>query len=225
MTREAFEQLVDAWLAEPERTDLRAQIDAALRAEPQWATLLDEWQRFDQALRRGLSAPEGVDWERLKARILSAMEPDADAQDDLLDAALRALPTVDQQVHWSRFHARVMAAVTRSSVAWASRPPTASRPPHAAPRRRRYTRVIAGAATLLAAAAALLLAFLPGRAPRAAPAGVLRVHVGAPPPNGAGVAYVQIAGGPAAAAAQPERLFDIDPLPPITPSDETAGYY
>ena len=218
MTREAFEQLVDAWLAEPQRADLKAQLDAAVRAEPQWAALLDEWQRFDQLWQRGSAAPEGVNWGRLKTRILTAVQQDADAKDELLDAALRAMPAVDDRVHWPRFHARVMAAVTRSTVPWASRPQDA------ATRRRRYTRVVAGAATLLAAAAALLLAFLPRTAPMVTPASVLRVGMGAPPSNGGGVAYVRIAGGPVT-AAPPERLFDIDPLPPTAPSDETAGYY
>ncbi len=218
MTRDAFEQLVDAWLAEPQRADLKAQIDAAVRAEPQWAALLDEWQRFDQFLRRAYAGPEGIDWGRLKTRTLAAVQPDAGGEDELLDAALRAMPTVDDRIHWSRLHARVMAAVTRSAVGWASRPPDA------ATRRRRYTRVVAGAATLLAAAAALLLALLPHGPHLAAPPSLVRVGVGAPPPNGVGVAYVHIAGGPAN-AAPPERLFTVDPMPQTGPSDETAGYY
>jgi hypothetical protein len=218
MTRDAFEALVDAWLAEPQRADLKQQIDAAVRAEPQWAVLRDEWQRFDQLWRRESAAPDGVDWGQLKTRILAAAQQDAAKRDELLDAALRAMPAVDDRVHWPRFHARVMAAVTRSTVRWASRPPDA------ATRRRRYTRVVAGAATLLAAAAALLLAFLPRPAPIVTPASMLKVGVGAPPASGGGVAYVRIAGGPVT-AAPPERLFDIDPLPPTAPSDETAGYY
>jgi hypothetical protein len=218
MTRDAFEQLVDAWLAEPQRADLKAQIDAAVRAEPEWAPLLEEWRRFDQLLRRGCAAPQGVDWPRLKARVLAAAHQNASREDELLDAALRAMPTVGDRVHWSRLHARVMAAITRSDVEWASRPPDA------APRRRRYIRVVAGAATLLAAAAALLLALLPSGAPLAAPRSLVRVGIGAPPPNGVGVVYVHIA-GESATAAPPERLFAIDPLPRTAPSDETAGFY
>jgi hypothetical protein len=218
MNRDAFEQLVNTWLAEPDRDELKTQIDAAIEAEPELANVLDEWRRFDELLRRGCPVPGGVDWSRFKTRVVAAAAQDARDEDDLLNAALRELPSVDDHVHWSRFHARVMAALTRSGVRWASRPP------ETAFRRRRYTRVVAGAATLLAAAAALFLAILPHNGPLATGQGLVRVQVSAPPASGNGVAYVHIAGAPAAAAS-PERFFAVDPLPKSAPSAETADYY
>jgi len=225
MNRDAFEQLVNAWLAEPDCADLRERVDAAIQAEPELARLLDDWRRFDQLLRRGCPPPRGVDWPRLKARVLAAAVPNARGQDEVLDAALCEMPSVGDRVHWSRFHTRVMAALTRSRVGWASRPPeVASRPPEAVPRRRRYTRVVAGAATLLAAAAALLLAVLPHATPVVSSTGLVRVRLSAPLADGAGIAYAHIAGAPAAATL-PEQFFAVDPMPKTGPSDEAAGYY
>lgn len=218
MNRDAFEQLVNAWLAEPDCAGLRERVDAAIKAEPELAHLFDDWRRFDQLLRRACPLPRGVDWPRLKARVLAAAVPNARGQDELLDAALREVPSVDDRVRWSRFHARVMAAFTRSRVGWASRPP------EAVSRRRRYTRVVAGAATLLAAAAALLLAVLPHASPVASSTGLVRVRLSAPLADGAGIAYVHIAGAPAAATL-PEQFFAVDPMPRSGPSDEAAGYY
>jgi hypothetical protein len=211
MTRDAFEQLVNAWLAEPGRDDLRRQVETAAAADPGVARLVAEWRRFDELMRRGCPAPRGVRWERLKARVLAAVEPGSATADEVFEAALRDLPPVADRIHWPRFHARVMAALTRSEAA-------------AAPRRRLYTRIVAGTATLLAAAAALLLALLPHGTPMASPGGLVRVSLSAPPANGAGIAYVHVSGA-LPSLAPPERLFVVDPMPNTGPSDAAAGYY
>lgn len=210
MTREEFEELVGAWLAEPEREDLRRRVEAAVRSEPELASELAAWQRCEELLRCGCPVPPEVDWARVKARILAAVEQDAADSDCALDAVLRELPPVDERVHWPRVHARVMAALTRDAVA--------------ASRRRRYTRVAAGAATLLAAAAALFLAVLPGETPGPAADGSVQVRLCGPPPDVAGVAYAHIGGAPPS-AAPPERFFVVDPMPKTGPSPEAAGYY
>jgi len=218
MDRLAFEQLVSAWLSEPDRADLRAQIDAALAAQPELAAIFDEWRRFDALLARGWSTPANVNWPRLKDRIVANLDqPQAiDAEpDDALDSVLRDLPSLDARIDWSRLHGRISQAVARSTG-------TAAR------RRRLYTGLAATAASLTAAAA-LLLAFLPHGAPPTAPAGLVRVTL-SPPATvrstaDAGVAFARIS-APSATAAAPQRLFVVDPLiMPAEPSVETAGYY
>jgi hypothetical protein len=210
MTRKAFEELVDAWLAEPQRHDLRRQIDAAVAADPALAAVVEQWRRFDELLQRGCTDPR-VHWDRLKEHILAAVSARDSADDELLDTALRTLPPVDARVHWPRFHARVMAAVSRGRIA-------------AATRRRRYTRVVAGAATLLAAAAALFLAFLPRPVPVTGPVSIVRVQLMAPPANAGGVVSVHIVSA-ASSAASPERFFAVDPMPKPEASNETVGVY
>ena len=171
----------------------------------------DEFDQLDELLRRGLPEPR-VNWTRLKARITTALgaeAPDAGAEDEALDEALRTLPSVDDRVNWPRLRGRIVAAVRASTGV--------------AAQHRRY-RWIAGATAMLATAAALVLALLPYRTPVGQPAGVVQVLVYAPPAESAGVAYAHIAVA-APAAQPPERFFVIDPVQNPRPSEDTAGYY
>lgn len=218
MERLAFEQLVSAWLSEPERADLRRQIDAAIAGQPELAAVFDEWRRFDALLARGWPTPANINWPRLKDRIAARLDqPDAadTESDEALDAVLRGLPTFDARIDWPRLRGRISQAVARSAGSAASH-------------RRVYTGVAATAASL-AVAAALLLALLPHSASPTAPTGLVRVTL-SPPATvqsnaDAGVAFARVSAPPAMAAA-PQRLFVVDPLiMPAEPSAETAGYY
>ena len=214
MNRDAFEQLVDAWLTEPQRADLKARIDDAVRAEPELRRVLAEWERFDDLLRQGWPTPRGVDWSRLKVRISAAVDQGKGVEipDDALDEMLHRLPRVDDRVQWTRFHDRIRQAVNRAGA-------------RAGTRRWLFTR-LAPVGAFVAAAAGLVLALLPrgGLAPSAT--GVVRVTLGGPPVAAVddGVAYVQIAAGPMPAPS-PQCFFTIDPAPNAGSSGDTTGYY
>lgn len=212
MTLEQFEQLVSAWLDEPERADLRAALDDAVRDCPSFADVLRRWQRSEALLHQGLPQPEAVDWNQLHARIsarLNASAPPGD--DEAVDGLLRALPTVEQRVDWPLLRSRISSAVAQSARSSA--------------RRRRW---LAGSAGLFAAAAALVLALWPHTPPVAPPVGVFRMTVSAAaPPSAApegGVFSMRVA-ALATVADPPQRFFAMDPLVPAGPSAETVNFY
>ncbi len=217
MNRDAFEQLVSAWLDEPDRADLRTRIEAAAQADPELARLLNEWRRFDDLFRHGVPEAGGVDWTLLKTHVATAIDRNIlteQARDHALDEALRGLPGVDSRVDWPRFHERIASALTRSAG-------------QAASHRRRYT-MVAGGAVMLAAAAALIFAFLPVAGPGVGSPGLALVTLGPPPAAqpglASGVAYARITTG-RPAEAQPERFFVIDPVKAAAPSNEAPDYY
>jgi hypothetical protein len=214
MTHAAFEQLMLAWLAEPDRADLQAQLAAATASCPEYAAELAQWRRSEALLRDALPALPAVDWSRFAARVSSAVDESMAARaadDEALDRALRDSSGWADQVDWSLVASRISHAVTVGTR-------------QAAPRRRRYARMIAGAGTLLAAAAALVVALLPR--PVAVPTGThvdIRGPAAMSVPSG-GVAVVKIS-RMEAAEAQPQRLFIVDPVMAPTTSDDSTGYY
>jgi len=211
MTRETFEQLVLAWLAEPHRADLQAQVTAAAAAQPELAGELAQWRQSEALLHDALPALPAVDWARFAARVSSAVDDSLTArspEDEVLDAALRDASSWQAEVDWTRVASRISAAVNVATRA-------------AAPRRRVFTRVVAGAGALLAAAAALLFALLP----RATVApGNVQVAIGPPPTSADGIAIVKIT-RMETGEAQPQRLFIVDPIMAPTTSDDANGYY
>ena len=111
MDRERFGQLVSEWLDEPQRADLRTQIDAAAAGDAELARYRDELARIDafvRATRHGLSR---VDWQRVHDRIAERI----DAGDGGLDEQLHGLPGIERRVDWNAFRQRVSSAVDRQA--------------------------------------------------------------------------------------------------------------
>jgi hypothetical protein len=153
MDREIFEQLVSQWLDEPERDELRTQVEQAAAESDELARLWDEWLRLHQLVRDALPGTESVDWAAFRQRVGAAVHTSAPGRD--LDEHVRRTTDIEGQVDWSRLRARIAQA-----VADADRAPTVIRFP--------TRRVLAGAAVLMAAAAALVFMFaLPARLPTA----------------------------------------------------------
>ncbi len=204
MTTEQFEQILAAWLDEPQRADLRVQVDAALRENPEWTPMRDQWLRIDQVVRADAPALDRVDWSRVKQRILAA----AGAADLRLDALLGDLPTVDHAVDWPAVRERIADRALRETRA--ARRPT-----------RRWLPWVASAG--LAAAAVIALSITLRPAAPAPPTGSVQVAVVPPaqPPDQAGFARVRVeppAGEPqvtlAAKGAEPELFLLIEPAEP-----------
>ncbi len=213
MRRDEFEQLVSAWLDEPERLDLRERIEAAVAAHPAYAALLAEWRAFDEKLRAQAPAPGAIDWRRVEQRVSGAIDRD-DSAEHRLDELLAWPTSLEDRVDWVRQRARIMAAATVTAV----------------PARRRRARLIAGALTAFAAAAALLLSFVPTRGPVHVPApaagGVARVELHESPAPASGVARFEISGGPATAPPpEPERFFVLDPVVSSAPASDSLAFY
>ena len=145
MDREAFEQLVSAWLDHPQRSDLRVRIDATCAEDPQLARVLHQYTQLERLLRDAAAHSPPVAWDRLKDRIAAQVHRVSNAcpAEARLDAQLAALPDIETFVDWQAFHRRVSRAIQRSV-----RP---RRTTHLMPWR------TATAAGLLAAAAALVL--------------------------------------------------------------------
>lgn len=211
MKRDDFEQLVSAWLDEPQREDLRRQIEQTAASDPQWARELDEWQRFEALLARRLPDLPALDWSRLQDRVRIAIDADATGaeQDAALDTLLRRPPHLEHSVDWPRFRARVVAAAV------------AGRPGRGI-RQRRW---LVGVAGVAAAAAGLFWTFMPEAGPGTQPPGLAAVTLSGPAarPSG-GVVEVRVAISRAPAEA-PERFFTIDPPDRGSVSDETDNYY
>jgi hypothetical protein len=215
MDLHAFQVLIAEWLAQPTRDDLRAHVDAAVRAHPDWAAELAAWRRTDELLAAPAAALQFIAWGRVRQRFSAAVDADAArSSDEGLDDALAGLRVDDLPVDWTRLHARVSQAVTRD----------AGRKP--ATLRRRW---ILSTAASLAAAAAVLLAVLPHFAgPVLGPAvgpGLAVARLAAPRavlPNG-GVATAIIS-GPAEISPQPQQFFLVDPIR-TTHAEESAVYF
>jgi len=204
-----FEQLVCAWLDEPQQLDLARQVEQAVAADPALGALLEEWRRFDKCLHAAFPPACAVRWDRLRLRISQAVDEAARHDELALDAALKNLPTVDRHVNWPRLHQRIATAVRRGE------------------RRRVGLRAGLGALGLagLAAAAALVLSVLPDAPPSAVSSGLVQVSVRMPalvPSSGTVLVRVSVPDG---CEPEPERFFSIDPIGRGATADEAAGYY
>lgn len=164
MDRETFEQLVSQWIDQPERADLRSQIDAAASESGELNRLKEEWLRLGRLLRYAPPSLDRVDWPRFQQRVVAAIEQD-DA-DHALDETLRDLTAVGQRVDWRRLQQRISQAV----VAARAKPSVI---------RFRLRGVAAGVAVLAAAAALVLMFVLPPRQPAGA-TGIALVNVSGP---------------------------------------------
>lgn len=239
MDREAFEQLVSAWLDEPHRADLRARLERAVAAVPELAEVQAAYVRLVELLRRALAEPP-VDWAALKARVAAEIDRAAEreAADPSWDARLRAaLPGVEARVDWQTVQARIAAAVAACDRGTGRRP------------RRLGWRVSLAAGSLAAAAALLLWFGRPGVEPplppveRPAAVPVARAEV-VLPPGGASlvdregsVARMTIDEDPVLAAvadpvepdesldeSDPEVYFMLDPLEPTLTVAAVDGF-
>lgn len=211
MTPAEFEQLLSAWLDEPQRADLNARLAEALAEEPTRAALLREWQTLDRHVRAlGHTAP-GVNWPALHERICAAARAQPAAS--TLENALARLPGLDERIHWDRLRSRISAAVA-----------TADRQRHLSQRRFRQ---LLGVASALAAAAALVLAVLPATTPKSAPRGTIECSLVPPAPAkfpDEGIAYASIV-IPAKSESQPEQLLHVDPIEANRAPEDVAGFY
>jgi hypothetical protein len=189
MDREAFEQLVSAWLDQPQRDDLRLQIEAAVAESRELARVRDEWLRLDRLVRSCLPGVDGIDWRRLQEHIAAALAPDA--ADTALDEQLRRFTDVGQRVDWPRLRQRISQAIGSSAEK-----PTVIRFP---------LRRAAASIVLAAAAAALLLVFILPAEPRTAPVSFAQARVvGGPQVSDAGRAFARVS-----VSAPPEATEEI----------------
>lgn len=224
MNREAFEQLVCAWLDARHDGELRARIDAAVAADPELRPLLAEWERFDNLLRRGFPAPRGIEWPALRGRIAAGTTgtghgpvphevtaAPSDARSAALDAALAGLADVDRRVDWPRLHARIVRAVTDLSGER-----------HRGFRRRKW---LVTAAAGLAAAAAVLLALRPTAGPLPPVRGLVQVVVLPPPAAVAGETVEVRLSVAEPTLPPPECLILVDPLVASTPTRGTTDVF
>ncbi|MGD8454386.1 MAG: hypothetical protein PVJ57_21440 [Phycisphaerae bacterium] len=210
MNREAFEQLVNAWLDEPERDDLLRQIEAAEREEPPLAVIRIQLRLVELHVSRLRDVELPIAWDRQRRRVAEAVASadDATGADARLDAELLTLPGVADRVNWTVLRQRISAAVADT----------------ASVRRVRPLWRVAAAAGVLATAAGLLgllLTFPP--TPVVAPRGIVSVTVLAQMPatdKAAGVVRVQVmedAGAPKVSPvvepteSAPEAFFMLSP--------------
>mgnify|MGYP000425904455 CR=1 FL=1 len=201
MSPDSFEQLVSAWLDDPQSEALARRVNDAVRADPALAALLAQWQASERLLRREPLALSRVDWTALRSRIGAAIDRQSAADDDArLDALLRNLPGIEERVDWTRLRERVAGAVGRV------------RKPRRGPRWY-WTATIATSA--LAAAAALVLTILPvrpGGVPGVSASPVAWARVSAPAPAASvlgGTAVARVARSPL--PAEPDTYLSIDP--------------
>lgn len=228
MNREAFEQLVSAWLDEPQREDLKAALERAAAGSEELAHLLDQWRRLDQLIRAPALAPSRVDWQRLRERIVAAVRQGRTAgiptgaelasgdDDGGVDRALAVLPGIEPRVDWERLRQRISQSVAAArSVRPVKRP--------------RMIRLVgwplAAGLGVAVAAAALLLTVLPrpmATDSGAGAPGVARVWVGGGSPLAPrGFATVRVhAPADTPVQAEPDRppaaemFLMIEPAPP-----------
>jgi len=201
MDREAFEQLVSAWLDQPERPELRARIDAALAETPELGGVLAAWLRLDELVHSATPPVAGLDWSQVRRRIAAGV--DEAVADDELDRRLRTLTGVETFVDWPRLRERISTAA------------------HAAGGRRRRVRfplrrVAAGLGIAAAAAALAFMLTLP-TGTGVVPGGWARVHVSAP-----GGLLTEVHPGAACARVAVTRLAD-EGAPGATPPERASG--
>lgn len=163
MDRETFEQLVNQWLDQPERADLRERIDLAVATRADLRVLLDEWIRLDRLIRGANLAPAAVDWIRLRREIDLRTAPQS--ADDELERRLRLSTEITDRVDWDRLRVRIADAVRATKVE---------------PRAPRGVRRLVTAFALLSAAAAVILLLSVPQAPPSSPRGFARVTVTGP---------------------------------------------
>jgi hypothetical protein len=175
VNREEFEQLVSRWLDEPQREDLKAAVERAVAGSDELARLRDQWQRLGELIRAAALEPAGVDWQRLRRRILSALRESAApgvpaVEEESLDRALAMLPAVEPRVDWEKLRHRIMARVAAERSA-------RDRQDILRPVLRPW---VVGLG-LAAAAAVLVMTVLPRPGAMDGREGVARVWVGGPP--------------------------------------------
>ncbi|MBK9120653.1 MAG: hypothetical protein IPM18_13800 [Phycisphaerales bacterium] len=225
MTPDAFAALVSAWLDEPAREELRAQILTAAE-DPALAAMLADYEQLESWLHRTAERGLPVDWDRLRSRILLALpvdsKRDAGEDDDRLDALLVGAAAVAPPVNWERLHARISGAVQRSGDRqW---------------RRWRNWTWLTVAATATAAAAVLYLSFSPDRDPAVrvpdpwtehGPV-VVRVEFGGPALSVGPDAIARVAVLAPATGSPPERtpvFFSIEPARPARSGGSVLDLY
>ena len=74
MDRQVFEQLVSAWLDQPDRDALRALVHDAVREDPALLPLLKQWLRLHKHVRTALPEPPGVAWDHFRAQLSVALD-------------------------------------------------------------------------------------------------------------------------------------------------------
>ncbi len=71
MSREDIDAGLSDWLDEPERAELRAEVERLIRESPELGLLRADWERLTELLRTSGQCPGGeVEWDRLRERIL-----------------------------------------------------------------------------------------------------------------------------------------------------------
>jgi hypothetical protein len=74
MNREQLEASLSAWLDEPGRANLRAELDRLIRDTPALGALRADWERLTELLRSSGECPRGrVEWNQLRQQILTAV--------------------------------------------------------------------------------------------------------------------------------------------------------
>lgn len=206
MQPEAFEQLVNAWLDEPNPAQA-ARITAAIAETPALAELHDRLMMLDRAVRGLGERPLPIDWQRLAARLASTAAADKtsiEPSDQRLDELLAGLPQAEARVDWPRLHRRIVSAAHGGGTG-----------------RRRWS--LAAAGLLAAAACAGLLTWRwllpsPGAPPAIGSALVAVVAPAAPISGGYARVRIEAPAGPIAAApavaAQGEIFLMIGPAEP-----------
>lgn len=162
MDRETFEQLVNQWLDQPERADLRERIDLAVATRADLRVLLDEWIRLDRLIRGANLAPAAVDWIRLRREIDLRTAPQS--ADEELERRLRLSTEISERVDWDLLRLRITDAVRATKIE---------------PRAPRGVRRLVTAFALLSAAAAVILMLTMPQSPQP-PRGIARVSVTGP---------------------------------------------
>lgn len=207
MDREAFEQLLSAWLDEPDNAVARAELDEATAGDAELARLRIQYEALQRLLLAEPAALRSVAWEKLAARLKTQVGRAAAGGDeaDRLDELLLALPGVERRVDWSALRRRIGEAIEQGRK-------------NRDARRGRVWRLAAAVGTFAAAAAlALFMLRSPGgppfstSAPPAGPSaarGVARIEIlvadgVAGIPAAAGVARVTVLEDPRGPAPAP----------------------
>ncbi|MBW7904399.1 MAG: hypothetical protein LC135_12300 [Phycisphaerae bacterium] len=210
MNRETFEQLVSQWLDNPADDHLRRRVEQAISDSPELLSDRRHAELIEQALHAARAkGPAGVDWRRLRSRIMSQLRhaDAAPARDDARLDELLARPTrLEARIDWTRFQQRVSQRVAEAA------------------RMRVVTlrlRRVGAVAGMLATAAALVVVALLLRERPAAPEGFAQVRVvdasasaqPAPPSAFASVRVSRPAGGAVEPVrpAEPEFFLYIGP--------------
>lgn len=115
MNPDAFENLLSAWLDDPQNAELLRQVSAAAESSESLRRLRDEWLRVDALLRAAGDCDARVEWVRLQERIRAAIADEAGAADADVDALLTE--GTAPPVNWARQRERILAAVAAEAGA------------------------------------------------------------------------------------------------------------